>query len=433
MLLSRGGWIVGAFLLSTCDAPPQLPDAQPAMDAGVDAGRDAGARVDAGVDAGASSGWQRLRGLPDDCIVESADDPAAELTVTWRPCDDGLEACSFAGPWTQLATAAGVGWFPDGGWSDGRQGYFPVVFPDRRDGSVAALVSTLEGAKGYWRAYRPVADGRACVVGAVGVGEGHAAFSVAYVDDRARERDQEILFHGPIAGLPLVLDPRAVITGDIAAGGGPQRLAVTSELVAMEWQPGGFIYVVGADGSQYALIDDPVLGSPQNPSAVGVDVFWEDWSSAVRVAHARRDSAPAFFLDIAPDDVVHYTTDGVDHVWLEGRGDRPGLGYTTLTMFTAPYVTARDSLEPREVGPVDNVWPFAYGGGWYAYVRGDVGRLEVIRTADATLRAWSPPAGHELLSRAPIYASDHEVVVHTRSEERDFLFRLDPHTLPVAE
>ncbi len=427
MLLSRGGWMVGALLLSTCSAPPQPSDAQPATDAGFDAGRDAGALVDTGVDAGAPSGWQRLRGLPDDCIVESAETPSAELSLTWRACEPAAEGCLLAGPMLF------DGWMYDRGWFDGRQGYFAVSFLDRRDRIVAALLSTEDGAVGYWRSYRPPADRRACRVGAVGVGDEHAAFEVEYVDYRARDRDQDIVFHGAIADLALVLDPRAVIIGDIAAGGAPQGMAVTSELVAYAWHPGAFIYVVGADGSQYALIDDPVVGSPQNPSAVGTDVFWEDWATAVRVAHARRDSAPAFFLDIAPDDVVHYTTDGVDHVWLEGRGDRPGLGYTTLTLFTARFVSAREDLEPREVGPVDNVWPFAYGGGWYAYVRGDLGQLEVIRTSDGTRRTWRPPVEHELLSRAPIYASDHEVLVHTRREEQDYLFRVDPHAMAVAE
>lgn len=426
MLLIRSAAVPFALLLVTCGTDPAPPDASVPEDAGVDAGFDAGRR-DGGFDAGAPSGWARLSGLPEDCVVESAEDPASELSLTWRECEPGVEGCWVTGP---LPFDGAV---RERGWSDGRQGYFGVSFGDSSRRIVAALVATLDGARGYWRSYRPPADRRACIVGSVGVGEGHAAFSVEYIDGRARERDQDIIFHGPIDRLPELRAPTAAVTGDIARGGDPQRMAVTSELVAYAWQPAGFLYVIGADGSQYGFINDAVMGSTQNPSAVGADVFWEDWQDSVRIAHARQGVEPAFFLDISPDDVLSYFTDGVEHVWLEARGRRTDVSWDSVVLMAAPYTADRATLASRAVTEVDTLRPATYGGGWYALIRADPRQLEVIRTADGTRRAWTPPTGYELVHRYPIYASDHEVMVHALMDGDDYLFRVDPHALPTLE
>jgi hypothetical protein len=367
-----------------------------------------------------------LPGLPEPCEIERATRPEVLFTPRWLACEAQPEGCQRL-----LLGFAREHSFTRVAWHDGERGYFRLVATDVGDRRITILARTDGAAVAAWR---EMPGGGAdldvnCSV-RLGLGGGYAALDAHYFDGRDRSRNQERIYHAPIHEIGQATEPIGEIAG---LSSSPQHLAVSAELVALEMQPASFVQVIRATGEQRSLINDPVLGIPQNVTVVGDHVMWEDWPSPVRVAHGSMLDDAAFFHSAEPGDVIGFHTDGVDLAWMQAYQDIPGDLYERIELWTAPYVRDAADLAPRLVRPLATAGPDNFGGGWYAWQRNDPARLEVYSIADGTRRVWYPPTG-VTIQYEPLYVTDHEILLIAGGDRRfEPLWRLDPHALPVVE
>lgn len=168
-------------------------------------------------------------------------------------------------------------------------------------------------------------------------------------------------------------------------------------------------------------LDRGTVGLPQNVDVVGEHVLWEDWADLVRLAHADPTTTASLFRRVDPGDLKGFRTDGVEMVWMEGYDRQPDGAYARLELWASPYARDPSALAPHLVRTMGQRGVPIYGDGWYLMLRSDPRRLEIVDTADGSLREWAQATEH--------YASENELLLSARGG----LVRLDPHALPIVE
>lgn len=412
------------------------------FDAGVDAGgrdagrdaarRDSGWRdvgVDARFDAGEEpAGWVPLPGFPDGCVVERAQHPEAVFRPTWLSCGDGCQYLA-RDPVFPHAIDENVG------SHDGERGWFSIVQGDLV-GRVVILLATDGTVAGAWRGPDPRArgpDDGICMVGAVAVGEGHAALSMEVGYGELPRRS--FLYHAALDAIGRATVPIAILDERVLVGTNViQQIETSATTVAAALQPEGVVLVFeGGEQRTLAGATSATPGIPQRIHVARRTVFWEDWVPPVRAAYGAMARDEAVFREAVGGDIKAFNATSAEFAWLEGYDRQPDLTYGRLELWTAPFTADAAMLEPRLVREL----PVYDGGqaeaGVFAYRSYPPHRIELYDLADGRHRTWFAPEGFALFSE-PIYISETEMAMSGGIDGgMSILIRVELSSIPYVD
>ncbi len=402
------------------------------VDSGRDTGRDTG--VDTGPDGQPDTGrdaaveaarWVPLPGLPEGCVIERAENPAALFEPTWDSCGEGCEYLVGDARYTRAFSS-------QVGWHDGTRGWFSVIQGD--DGRRQVLLAATEGPPvAAWRG-PDSRDSGLCAIGASAIGDGAAAVGIE-LGWNGWPREWRLL-HGPLAEIGAMTDPIATLDESILVGaGGVQRLAVSSTTVAAEVQPHGIVMVFeGGEERTLGGFGSAVPGGPQRVRVVGRTVWWEEWLHPTSLAVGSIDRSAEYFLRNLPGDAFVSEWDGTQTVWLQGYGWEGSGRYERIEMWTAPYTETAADLRPRLVRELPSWGDAKAGGGVYGFRRsnsdGSRRRIELYDIVDGRRRTFDGPAPDGVITHPPLIVSANELLVLGNYHTQRTIFRVQLASLP---
>ena len=442
MLLRRVTLVLA--VLCACDSPPvvdgggdtAMPDA--ARDARSDGRpdtrpdtrpRDTGA-PDVRPDGGPNDPvWVPMPNVPAPCAgrIFRAEHPERIYTPTWGECDPPHPGCRETGETRS---------FIDSGGHDGEQGYFVFADGNPHSGIAEVRIGRTDGPSiAAWRyVLGSVLDlGFTCIVGPHEIADGYAGFVVDHLVGDDREASEQQVYHAPLADIGTAETPIARIPGHIAGYSSPQHIALSRHLVALEMQPGGFVYRVLADGTQ-ENVSGTAVGIPQQVHVSGEQIFWADWNFTVRLARAGPTRLGEIAWDPAPGEVRSLAVSSDIMAWLQGYDRPPGEDFTRLELWTAPVPAIDEPLDPELVTEVVSRPDAAVGHGYYVRAQWLISppRVELTELSSGRTKSWPIPDGHNVLG-APIFVAENDIgIVHLTPTGRR-LVRLDPSAMPYDE
>ncbi len=421
-----GGADAGAVPVPRRDAGSVWRDAGP-RDAGRDGGPDPVYR-DAGL---AEVVWERYPGLPEECVIERAEDPSQVYVSDWEPCPGAEDHCR------QLA----VDW-----------AFRSWRLPDARSGN------SHTGEYGYWRMrlqYPEVGSAPDVMVLATTRGAPLLAFTyhrcamstamsedtiVHQIADVYSSRRLFIYFGAPEEASRLDT-PAAVIDMDATGVTGLQEPAVTPDQVVGVVQPGNFLFAVRRTG-ETRRVDALRPGSGiQTPQLVGEHLLWKEYGARWSVVHEAEDGTIEPYLEVPDADVRELKSDGTRMVWVQSYPPGGGSSYTRQEIWTAPYVRDPDDRTgARRLLVIDDQrHPLAGGrlrGTRYAFVHRSIEgwyALEYVDLVTAERRQLRLPRPMAMVQWV-ISASDHEAMVEAGTAgSRPLAMRVDLDRMPLVE
>ncbi len=260
--------------------------------------------------------------------------------------------------------------------------------------------------------------------------QGTAAFAVSHDHDGAHD---ERVYVAALHDIGAAEVPRYVV--DMRVNGrGFQRLWVSDIAVLGEVQPDLSLYLWRLDQDTFQVADDrdAVPGLPQNEFLVGDRVFYEAWASLdeTRLAMTGWDLPTRAVVDITPDDVGAFVTDGVDMAWVQLYDQDIEGNYGRIELWGMPV-----SAEPDPAGhatlivadmPIRPYEPLL-GGSLYAYYRreeGMIGTVTVIPLRGGPSRTFQTPDGANIT--ALLYLDETNLFVRSGPD----VYWVDPRELP---
>lgn len=433
----RWGTLVWAALLATCcEAGPR------ADDGGLDAGRDASrpaldaprpdAPRDVGTDVGTDARYEGdpefvplpLPGVTDARdVVLRARHPERFPVAAWYPCLGSVPSCRQMERVATRARAIRIYRTARGLWA-----WMMAVSATRE---VYDAIGPLEGPlAGIWRRpLRNIVGGGASFGAAWHVAsEGSAAFAVKHNHEGHFD---ERVYVAPLEEIGAVEEPRYVVDMRVS-GRGFQRMWVNDDHVLAEVQPDLSLYLWRLDQDTFRVVDDRVAvpGLPQNEFLVGGRVFYEAWASLdeTRLAMTSWEGPTRSVVDIDPDDVKGFATDGVDLAWLQLYDRDEDGDYARIELWTMPFSEEPDLADARLV---DAAFPYRVealvGGGWYVYYwrePEEIGRVVLHPLHGGPQRYFQTPDGANVT--ALLYVDATNLFVRSGPD----LYWVDPRELP---
>ncbi len=341
-----------ALGFSMCTNTPSPADGGLEADVPADTVRDNGwiaadiAEADAPHDGGPQDPeWVPLPGLPGGCTIERAMHPERITTIEWVSCGEG---CEYLGPDTRYQRAMRT---DSGSYHEGT-GYFGLVQALPSDERAMIIIADTAGRiYGAWREeFDSSRDGFLCVLRGPATGDGFGAFGIT-ISNRAMGVRETHIFVDRVNDIGQRETATAILGGEMVPTGAVlQRHRVSSSLYVAELRPGGNLILVQPDGQ----FEKQSVGAAQHPNVVGDDVIFEaareeDGVLYRTMMHTRFGEEPTVLLDAADGHIAgaRATADGLTWSYARTAG---GLGETEhIELWTSPFATERDSLEPRMV------------------------------------------------------------------------------------
>ena len=373
----------------------------------------------------AESAWIALPKLPPNCAVERAIHPDVLLDQRWGPCSDAtgalIEGCLINQSRGQLGIV--------GAWHEHGQTWLRMLGGSLSKGRMLGIAA-LDGP--VLTALRePLQEpngSQACLVSAVAVGGGRAAFIVQFSDWQNPARSQAWLYITSLGQIDKAGEPTYVFPADFVHRGRTiTRLWISSELVALQTSPDGTLYRY-QNGALKVLNDLTAPGLPQNVNLIDDHILWEAWQGTdnVRLVHAHSGQPASVWPNLSSGETKSFNTDGADLAWLQCHDRNPDGSYQRLELWTAAYQENLERFKPRYLRRISVRNSAAVGGGWYTMRRTSDGpqRVEVYSLRDGTRRTFIPPGGQVL--DTPFYAGNREIMFTGQS-----VIRFDPNLLHV--
>jgi len=387
-------------------------------------GRDTGAMDTGSPDTGPlDPGWVPMPGLPEGCVIERAEHPERVFTPEWRTepsCGPGCEYLAPPPPGLMRAHDSRVAWYADG------RGYFQSI-QGMAGGRETFILSPTDGpAIAAWR--EPRASDLSCRVMVAGYGSGDAAFVIHTFGGAPPRR--EYIYRAPLAEIgqattPLhVLDEQDIVPG---SSNSTAALLVSPRWVVAVMTPGNYYLFLDADTRRkVGGSDAPVRAGPGFALLGDEDLYWEDWSAGVRLAHGDSLGHESVFLSRLPEaETISSSFSPTRLSWVQAYDRLPGsAGWSRYELWTAAWPADGNPVAGHKVTdlPIGSTLGV---GSEHVYAQlmsntdGSNRRIELWDLADGRHRVFDPPGGAPFVGwsvqEAPSAISDREMLVSAGS------------------
>ena len=345
--------------------------------------------ADVPVDAGAP-GWTAIEGLPEECVIEIADNPdGAWPPMDFEPCPGDSEECrQLVVDWDgepPLRVRSAVG------YHDGERG---VLLASRITRDDFRLNGVLADDGRAIAVVRSPAETTQCNASAFDIREGKFAFVVF----RAEDPWPVPIVAGNISNAAESARVLVSLTQEHTFTSFPSEIFVGNGGVVPQINPVQDLWFIDWDGALTRVAGF----TPENRLASalmmhGDAVFYSsignvDDDARVAVGHSLGQSlVPAG----DHDGTGGMATDGRTLVWYQGWTQRDILKYERLELWAAPYTTSAAELRPRRVAEADGLFMHTnlrVGFGYAVALAGD-GERAVVYDLESGAKAelLSPP------------------------------------------